>query len=804
MKKNKCFNKLTAIVFLVVFAFSACSNDILDKNEVSAGDKMAAIGISVGLKSYEEVDSAIIENSRTVKAKKNSNTSTLSEIKLYAKKTSTDTSNIEFDLSKNLLAKWNSCEEIEKSQYSTVMAAGVYDFMLTAKNYGATMAQTLSKVSLTDGKQTTLNFTSLSASPEGEQTGGIELSLKTYSKDEKLEKFVKSDSAPYPKVSIYLDSEVVVEKDSGSSSFSGTDENGNSYEIRSSSIDLYYQAAPAGFHIVTITFTAPDSSVFVYTVPVFVQAGYLSSGSFDIFDYQSGSVQNAENKTFVVTYNSNTAEESVKTQTFYTSSSIVEGEMLGFTGEGAKRVKSWNTKKDGSGTSYLPGDTPVLSENITLYAQWGEFFKVTYLVNRNNSFDSFVQRFETGDKLLSESGLFTDFDSSSLYFCGWDTKADGTGIRYVKDETPSLSEDLTLYAQWCYAKNTYSTSKYYECYQIKTAADWNALMGAPFANETEGIIEANLYFSEYKTSTVKPAIFLTKDKKFKGKILFNGNLNISGISDVLFDEISEDSEISNVNFDGRICNKNSGTIKNCTFSNCTIIGTGDYVGAICNINTGTIENCIVESCEINGNKNSVLYTGGICGYNEGIIAGDSTQVSGTIWGKTSGKSYAGGYCGYNKGKITGKGYVEVAVEGSSDEEGHYGYVVGLNAENAVNASSVQNPIDDISIDGVAGAVLVDKTSDSLSSGSIGYYQFTLEKTSKVHFSLKDSSGGSNTNKETLSLLGEDKKEEIKKIVTSATPSVSMYLYLKKGTYYICRRNGNFSYTSYMNIKITEY
>lgn len=281
MKKNKCFNKLTAIVFLVVFAFSACSNDILDKNEVSAGDKMAAIGISVGLKSYEEVDSAIIENSRTVKAGRYSNTSTLSEIKLYAKKTSTYTSNIEkLDSSENLLAKWNSCEEMEKSQYSTVMAAGVYDFMLTAKNYGATMAQTLSKVILTDGERTTLNFTSLSASPEGEQTGGIKLSLDTYSKDEKLEKFVKSDSAPYPKVSISLDSEVVVEKDSDSSSFSGTEENGNSCEIRSSRIDLYYQAAPAGFHIVTITFTAPDSSVFVYTVPVFVQAGYLSSGFF--------------------------------------------------------------------------------------------------------------------------------------------------------------------------------------------------------------------------------------------------------------------------------------------------------------------------------------------------------------------------------------------------------------------------------------------------------------------------------------------------------------------------------------------
>lgn len=803
MKKNKCFNKLTAIVFLVVFAFSACSNDILDKNEVSAGDKMAAIGISVGLKSYEEVDSAIIENSRTVKAKKNSNTSTLSEIKLYAKKTSTDTSNIEFDLSKNLLAKWNSCEEIEKSQYSTVMAAGVYDFMLTAKNYGATMAQTLSKVSLTDGKQTTLNFTSLSASPEGEQTGGIELSLKTYSKDEKLEKFVKSDSAPYPKVSISLDSELVVEKDSDSSSFSETDENGNSCEIRSSSIDLYYQAAPAGFHIVTITFTAPDSSVFVYTVPVFVQAGYLSSGSLVIFDYQSGSVQNAENKTFVVTYNSNTAEESVKTQTFYTSSSIVEGEMLGFTGEGAKRVKSWNTKKDGSGTSYLPGDTPALSENITLYAQWGEFFKVTYLVNRNNSFDSFVQKFEIGDKLFSESAAFPDFDSSSLYFCGWDTKADGTGIRYVKDESPSLSEDLTLYAQWCYAKNTDSASKYYECYQIKTAADWNALMGAPFANETEGIIEANLYFSEYKTSTVNPAIFLTKDKKFKGKILFNGKLNISGISDVLFDEISEDSEISNVNFDGRICNKNSGTIKNCTSSYCTIIGVGDYVGAICNINTGTIENCIVESCEINGVKNSVLYTGGICGYNEGVIAGVSTKVYGTIRGKTSGKSYAGGYCGYNKGKITGKGSVGVEVEGSSDEEGHYGYVVGLNAKNAVNAASGQNSIGDIRMDGVAGTVLVNEAKDSLSKGYGRYYQFTLEKTSKVCFSLKDSSGGSYTNKETLSLCGEDKKD-IEKIVASGTPSVDMYLYLEKGTYHIYRYNGNFSYTSYMDIKITAY
>lgn len=804
MKKNKCFNKLAAVIFLGVFTFCACNNDILDdKNEFSAGNKMAAIGISVGLKSYEEIDSASVENSRTVKANLYSNhkISTLSEIKLYAKKTSTDTSNIgKLDSSENLLAKWNSCEEMEKSQYSTVMEAGVYNFMLTAKNYGATMVQTLSKIALVEGKRTTLDFTSLSASLEGNQTGGIKLSLNTYAKDEKLEKFVKSDFAPYPQVSISLDSEVVVEKDSTVSSFSGTDENGNSCEIRSSGIDLYYQNALSGFHIVTITFTAPDSSVFVYTVPVFVQAGYLSSDSFDIFDYYSGSVQNAENKTFVVTYNSNTAEESVKTQTFYPNSSIVDGDMLGFTGEDTKRVMAWNTARDGSGTSYLPGDTPALSENITLYAQWS--FKITYLVNRNGNSSSFIQNFETGDKLLSESGLFTDFDSSSLYFCGWDTKADGTGIRYDKESSPLLSRNLTLYAQWCYAKNTDSASEYYECYQIKTAADWNALMGAPFANETEGIVEANMYFSDSESS-VNPAISLTKDKKFKGRILFNGKLEISSISDVLFDEISEDSEISNVNFDGRICNKNSGTIKNCTFSYCTIIGTGDYVGAICNINTGTIENCIVESCEIYGTANSVLYTGGICGYNEGIIAGNSTKVSGTIWGKSSGESYVGGYCGYNKGKITGKGSVEIEVEGSSDEEGHYGYVVGLNAENAVNASSVQNPIDDISMYDVTGAVLVNKNNDSLNNGCGWYYPFTLEKTSKVYFSLKDSSNGNKTNRESLSLLGEDKKV-IEKIVTSATPSVNMYLYLKKGTYYIYRYNGNSLYTSYMDIKITEY
>ena len=46
------------------------------------------------------------------------------------------------------------------------------------------------------------------------------------------------------------------------------------------------------------------------------------------------------------------------------------------------------------------------------------------------------------------------FSNDDYEFLGWNTKADGTGLSYMENQTFSISSDLTLYAQW--AKNVIS------------------------------------------------------------------------------------------------------------------------------------------------------------------------------------------------------------------------------------------------------------------------------------------------------------------------------------------------------------
>ena len=93
---------------------------------------------------------------------------------------------------------------------------------------------------------------------------------------------------------------------------------------------------------------------------------------------------------------------------------------------------------------------------------------------------------------------------------------------------------------------------------------------------------------------------------------------------------------------------------------------------------------------------------------------------------------------------------------------------------------------------------------ALSSGSFLIYDsFSVDGNTKVYFYLKDSSNGSNTNKETLELLTSD-GDSVKTFVSTGTPNISTLLYLNKGTYKLRRQNDNGFYKSYMDIKIVKY
>ena len=865
MNNSKRFSERFAAFFLVAagFVLASCSNLSIniEEKDMSAKDGYAAISLAVGLKGSEKEAKSLESNARTVmpKADTNNSTSGFTDICLYAKLSSAPGT---LGTTDTLLEKWETYNEMQIKQYSKPITAGTYDFMLTAKNYGATMTQTLTGKMLASGSTTKLNFTSLSADPSGAQTGGIQVNLYyhpyNYQVAEDFKKYIQSSDSPYFALSISLDSNLIGTKDSSTASIKKTDETGNMYKIWKTLASFTSAPVNAGFHIVSFTFTAGDGSVFVYPVPVHVEAGYLSEGDFYPFMSPQTATQNAGTQSHTVTYNSNTPSAAVKTQTFYPGSSIADAEALGFTSEDGKRFKEWNTQANGSGTAYKSGDTPSLTGNLTLYAQWANFKKVTYIINiettdnppsmRN---DFYVQKYETGNTLVTHTVAFSDFtasaDAGNYTFCGWDTAENGSGTRYADGASPALTEDTILYAQWCGKKT------YLGYYSVKDAKQWNALMGAPFANTVSGTITADISLKvDYSSSNTisNPALSLTTGKTFKGEIVSTDLyllMKISGFSGVLFDKIAAGSKIKYVNINGPVCNTNEGTIDtvtvsgvqmsgyapiakinaagglidSCTVQNCTVTGikpaSGEsFVGGICNENLGEIKNCEVRDCTIDGETHGIQFTGGICGKNSGTISGTgtlsghSTKVTGTVKGSSSAGAYeavyTGGYCGYNSGNIPDKGEINITLSGCNDEKGHKGYVTGKNENNAVNEDSSANKVSSqIKVAGrEKGEVIIDLKNDELSSGSTWTYDpFSLEGNTRVHFYLKDSSGGTHTNKETLQLLTSD-GTPVKVFVSSGTPNIATSIYLNKGTYKLTRQNDNISKTSYMDIKIVAY
>ena len=79
----------------------------------------------------------------------------------------------------------------------------------------------------------------------------------------------------------------------------------------------------------------------------------------------------ATSPTYTVDYDANGGKGS-HTDTGLTSGSEYNVRTLPATGitRDGYTFKGWNTKADGSGTSYAPGDTITITEDLTLYAQW--------------------------------------------------------------------------------------------------------------------------------------------------------------------------------------------------------------------------------------------------------------------------------------------------------------------------------------------------------------------------------------------------------------------------------------------------
>jgi outer membrane protein OmpA-like peptidoglycan-associated protein len=113
----------------------------------------------------------------------------------------------------------------------------------------------------------------------------------------------------------------------------------------------------------------------------------------------------------------------------------------------------WNTKADGTGVTYSPGDGFILDKDTTLYANWVSNTVTLYTIafNGNGSTSGVVP-----DPITGRGVIVLPYNTGSLLrigysfggWTGWNSRPDGTGVSYFPGDYFDLNANITLYAVW--------------------------------------------------------------------------------------------------------------------------------------------------------------------------------------------------------------------------------------------------------------------------------------------------------------------------------------------------------------------
>ena len=161
--------------------------------------------------------------------------------------------------------------------------------------------------------------------------------------------------------------------------------------------------------------------------------------------------------TYTVTYNGNTKTSGnapIDTSSPYASGSTVTvlGNLGGLVKTGYD-FAGWNTKANGSGRSYSPGNTFTINGNTILYAKWTlTTYTVTYDGNTNTSGNAPIDGsspYVSGSSVtvLGNEGSPV-LEKTGYTFSGWNTAADGSGTSYSPEDTFTINGNTILYAKW--------------------------------------------------------------------------------------------------------------------------------------------------------------------------------------------------------------------------------------------------------------------------------------------------------------------------------------------------------------------
>ncbi|WP_167815196.1 InlB B-repeat-containing protein [Sporolactobacillus shoreae] len=198
--------------------------------------------------------------------------------------------------------------------------------------------------------------------------------------------------------------------------------------------------------------TKPDGSGTTYA-----PGAQLTMGTSDVTLYAKWT-----KNFYLITYNGNGSNEDDITYTTPLSEPGTQFDVVAnqFTRSGYS-FTGWNTKADGSGTTYQPGDKYTLGTfNVTMYAQWAPIAQYHVAYDGNGNDGGFVPPQSvltaSGDTVTVQGNL-GELSRSGYTFEGWNTESDGSGTTYHANDLLTISESsVTLYAQW--EINSYSVS----------------------------------------------------------------------------------------------------------------------------------------------------------------------------------------------------------------------------------------------------------------------------------------------------------------------------------------------------------
>ena len=155
-------------------------------------------------------------------------------------------------------------------------------------------------------------------------------------------------------------------------------------------------------------------------------------------------VYNSETTIYHVSFskNANSATGTMADEIFFSSTaqplSLCSFSLTGY------NYLGWNTEADGSGTSYSDGQSITVTNDMTLFAQWGKIYTVTF--NANKGSGSMAAQAYT--ESISQDLTANTFTRTGYNFVGWNTQADGNGTSYSDGQDITLANNMTLYAQW--------------------------------------------------------------------------------------------------------------------------------------------------------------------------------------------------------------------------------------------------------------------------------------------------------------------------------------------------------------------